>query len=51
MPAETTFGWVIAIAAGLQESGLKNLGYGDRDSQGLFPAATLQRLGICPIDP
>ncbi|GAA3689452.1 hypothetical protein GCM10022204_00170 [Microlunatus aurantiacus] len=30
------FGWVVAIAAALQESGLRNLDYGDRDSQGLF---------------
>ena len=30
------YGWVIAIATALQESGLKNLTYGDRDSQGLF---------------
>lgn len=29
-------GWVIAIAAALQESQLRNLHYGDRDSQGLF---------------
>ncbi|HEU5486268.1 MAG TPA: endonuclease/exonuclease/phosphatase family protein, partial [Microlunatus sp.] len=30
------FGWVVAIAAALQESGLRNLDHGDRDSQGLF---------------
>ncbi|OXM60937.1 C40 family peptidase [Amycolatopsis vastitatis] len=29
-------GWVVAIAAALQESGLRNLHYGDRDSLGLF---------------
>ena len=29
-------GWVIAIATALQESGLRNLGYGDRDSLGLM---------------
>ncbi|WP_329072731.1 C40 family peptidase [Amycolatopsis sp. NBC_01480] len=29
-------GWVIAIAAAMQESGLRNLYYGDRDSLGLF---------------
>ncbi|QWF81043.1 C40 family peptidase [Amycolatopsis sp. CA-230715] len=29
-------GWVVAIAAAMQESGLRNLPYGDRDSQGLF---------------
>ena len=31
-----TFGWVVAIATALQESGLRNLDHGDRDSQGLF---------------
>ncbi len=30
------FGWVVALAAALQESGVRNLGYGDRDSQGMF---------------
>ncbi|MBB3666200.1 cell wall-associated NlpC family hydrolase [Prauserella sediminis] len=29
-------GWVVAIAAALQESRLRNLDYGDRDSLGLF---------------
>jgi hypothetical protein len=29
-------GWVIALATALQESGLYNLNYGDRDSLGLF---------------
>jgi cell wall-associated NlpC family hydrolase len=29
-------GWVVAIAAALQESGLRNLHHGDRDSLGLF---------------
>ena len=29
-------GWVIAIATALQESGLRNLNYGDRDSLGLM---------------
>lgn len=29
-------GWVVALAAGLQESSLRNLSYGDRDSAGLF---------------
>jgi murein DD-endopeptidase MepM/ murein hydrolase activator NlpD len=29
-------GWVIAIATALQESGLRNLDYGDRDSVGLM---------------
>ena len=30
------YGWVIALATALQESGLRNLPYGDRDSLGLF---------------
>jgi len=30
------YGWVIALATALQESGLRNLHFGDRDSQGLF---------------
>ncbi len=29
-------GWIVALATALQESGLHNLGYGDRDSLGLF---------------
>jgi len=29
-------GWVVALATALQESGLRNLDYGDRDSLGLF---------------
>ena len=29
-------GWVIAIATALQESGLRNVDYGDRDSLGLM---------------
>jgi hypothetical protein len=29
-------GWIVAIATAMQESGLQNLHYGDRDSQGLF---------------
>jgi len=29
-------GWVIALAAGMQESGLRPLRYGDRDSLGVF---------------
>lgn len=31
-----TRGLVVAVATALQESGLRNLGYGDRDSVGLF---------------
>ncbi|MET8522528.1 peptidoglycan DD-metalloendopeptidase family protein [Nocardioides sp. NPDC004968] len=30
------YGWVIALATAMQESTLRNLDYGDRDSQGLF---------------
>lgn len=30
------YGWIIAIATALQESGLRNLNFGDRDSLGLF---------------
>ena len=30
------FGWVVALATALQESGIRNLDYGDRDSQGMF---------------
>ena len=33
-------GWVIAVAAGLQESGLRPLRYGDRDSLGVFQQRT-----------
>jgi LysM repeat protein len=32
----SNYGLVIALAAAMQESGLRNLNYGDRDSQGLF---------------
>ncbi|GAA1234909.1 C40 family peptidase [Oryzihumus leptocrescens] len=30
------YGWVVAVATAMQESGLRNLRYGDRDSLGLF---------------
>lgn len=30
------YGWVIGVATALQESGLRNLSFGDRDSLGLF---------------
>ncbi|MTD58160.1 hypothetical protein [Amycolatopsis pithecellobii] len=30
------YGWVIAVATAITESGLRNLNYGDRDSLGLF---------------
>ncbi|WP_232241003.1 C40 family peptidase [Kutzneria sp. 744] len=38
-------GWVVAIAAALQESGLHNLDYGDRDSLGLFQQRPSQGWG------
>lgn len=38
-------GRVIALAAALQESGLRNLGYGDRDSLGLFQQRPSQGWG------
>ncbi|MCW2855549.1 MAG: family metallopeptidase [Marmoricola sp.] len=38
-------GWVIAIATGFQESGLRPLPYGDRDSVGVFQ----QRSGWGPV--
>lgn len=33
-------GWVVALAAGMQESGLRPLDYGDRDSVGVFQQRT-----------
>ncbi len=39
------YGWVIALATALQESGLRNLAGGDRDSVGLFQ----QRSGWGPV--
>ena len=33
-------GWVVALAAGMQESGLRPLAYGDRDSIGVFQQRT-----------
>jgi cell wall-associated NlpC family hydrolase len=38
-------GWVVAIAAALRESGLRNLDYGDRDSLGLFQQRSSQGWG------
>ena len=38
-------GWVIAIAAAIQESGLRNLDHGDRDSLGLFQQRPSQGWG------
>jgi hypothetical protein len=33
-------GWVVAIATAMQESGMRNLHYGDRDSLGMFQQRT-----------
>lgn len=38
-------GWVVAIATAMQESGLSNLDYGDRDSLGLFQQRPSQGWG------
>jgi len=38
-------GWVIAIAVAIQESGLRNLDHGDRDSLGLFQQRPSQGWG------
>lgn len=38
-------GWVVAITAAIQESGLRNLSYGDRDSLGLFQQRPSQGWG------
>lgn len=40
-----TYGWIIALATALQESGLRNLHRGDRDSQGLFQGRPSQGWG------
>lgn len=39
------YGWVVAIAAAMQESTLRNLDYGDRDSLGLFQQRPSQGWG------
>jgi hypothetical protein len=39
------YGWVIAIATAIQESGLRNIDYGDRDSLGLFQQRPSQGWG------
>ncbi|MGW5200409.1 C40 family peptidase [Streptomyces spiralis] len=39
-------GQIIALVAALQESGLRNLGYGDRDSLGLFQQRPSQGWGV-----
>ncbi|MDW4911732.1 hypothetical protein RB628_42195, partial [Streptomyces sp. ADMS] len=38
-------GQIVALATALQESGLRNLTYGDRDSLGLFQQRPLQGWG------
>jgi len=37
--------WLVALATAMQESGLRNLGYGDRDSLGLFQQRPSQGWG------
>jgi cell wall-associated NlpC family hydrolase len=46
-------GWVVAIATTMQESGLRNLDHGDRDSLGLFQQRPSQGWGAPPqiMDP
>lgn len=39
------YGWVIAVAAAMTESGLRNLDHGDRDSVGLFQQRPSQGWG------
>ncbi len=41
----STFGSTVGIATAIQESGLRNLDYGDRDSLGLFQQRTSQGWG------
>ena len=38
-------GWVVAVATAMQESGLRNVDYGDRDSLGLFQQRPSQGWG------
>jgi hypothetical protein len=38
-------GWVVAVATAMQESGLRNLDHGDRDSRGLFQQRPSQGWG------
>jgi hypothetical protein len=44
-------GWVIAVATAMQESMLRNLPYGDRDSLGLFQQRPSQGWGDTPAGP
>jgi len=39
------YGWVVAVAAAMTESGLRNLDHGDRDSVGLFQQRPSQGWG------
>jgi murein DD-endopeptidase MepM/ murein hydrolase activator NlpD len=43
--AVPAYGWVVGLAAAIQESGLRNLPYGDRDSLGLFQQRPSQGWG------
>ncbi|WP_347354618.1 C40 family peptidase [Intrasporangium sp.] len=45
------YGWVIAIATALQESHLRNLAYGDRDSLGLFQQRAAWGPAAARMDP
>ncbi len=44
-------GQIVALATALQESGLRNLTYGDRDSLGLFQQRPSQGWGTAERDP
>jgi hypothetical protein len=44
-------GWVVALAAGMQESGLRPLNYGDRDSLGVFQQRTAWGTVAQRLDP
>jgi murein DD-endopeptidase MepM/ murein hydrolase activator NlpD len=44
-------GWVVALAAGMQESGLRPLDYGDRDSLGVFQQRTAWGTVAQRLDP
>jgi murein DD-endopeptidase MepM/ murein hydrolase activator NlpD len=44
-------GWVVALAAGMQESGLRPVSYGDRDSLGVFQQRTAWGSVAQRIDP
>jgi len=44
-------GWVVALSAGMQESGLRPLAYGDRDSLGVFQQRTAWGSVVDRMDP